>query len=90
MIEVNNIVTLANQNNYWILGVKEYEDDKYAFTERVLDDETETGEFYFFKCLKDKDGEYLTLVSDKELCNDLMEEFADMLSDELLYGEYDE
>lgn len=89
MIEVNDIVTLENQNNYWILDETDYEGDKYVYTERVLEDETETGEFYFFRCSKHLDGEHLTPVIDKELCNDLLEEFEDMFIDVLLSGELD-
>ena len=78
MIEVNDIVTLENQNNYWILGVTDYEGDKFVYTERVLDD----GEFYLFKCSKRLDGKHLTLVINKELCNDLLEEFEDTFIDD--------
>lgn len=90
MTEVNNIVTLTNGNDFWILETLEYQGKKYVYTERVLEDETETGEFVIFEATVKEGEEYLVPVNDKEIYDELIEEFRDLVADKIISGEYEE
>lgn len=89
MIEVGNIVTLENDLEYLILEELTKESKKYIYTVRTLKDETLTDEFLIFEVLTNTDGEYVKPVDDKNLYDNLIEEFKDIVADKVLNGDYD-
>lgn len=91
MIEVGNIVTLENNVEYLILEELTREDNKkYVYTVRTLEDETPTDEFIIYEVMKVNDDEYLKDIDNKELYDELIEEFKDIVADKILNGDLDE
>lgn len=91
MIEVGNIVTLENNVEYLILEELTHGDNKkYVYTVRTLEDETPTDEFVIYEVMKVNDEEYLKDVDNKELYDELIEEFKDIVADKILNGDLDE
>ncbi len=91
MIEVGNIVTLENNVEYLILEELTHEDNKkYVYTVRTLEDETPTDEFIIYEVMKVNDDEYLKDIDNKELYDELIEEFKDIVADKILNGDLDE
>lgn len=91
MIEVGNIVTLENNVEYLILEELTREDNKkYVYTVRTLEDETPTDEFVIYEVMKVNDEEYLKDIDNKELYDELIEEFKDIVADKILNGDLDE
>lgn len=91
MIEVGNIVTLENNVEYLILEELTHEDGKkYVYTVRTLEDETPTDEFIIYEVMSVNDEEYLKDVDNKELYDELIEEFKDIVADKILNGDLDE
>lgn len=91
MIEVGNIVTLENNVEYLILEELTREDNKkYVYTVRTLEDETPTDEFVIYEVMKVDNEDYLKDVDDKELYDELIEEFKDIVADKILNGDLDE
>lgn len=90
MIEVGNIVTLENNQEYLLLEEITKDDSKYLYAVRTLEDETPTDEFMIFEALSDGQDEYLKLVDDKNLYDVLIEEFRDVVADKLINGDYSE
>lgn len=88
MIEVGNIVTLENNQEYLILESLTRENKKYVYSVRVLPDETPTDEYLIFEALINGEEEFLKSVNDKELYDELIEEFKDIVADKLINGEY--
>ena len=84
MTEVGNIVTLEDNKEYLILEELEKDGTKYLYSVRVLIDETPTDEYSIFSYEKDENGEYLLEVKDKELFDQLIEEFKEIVTDKLL------
>jgi len=84
MTEVGNIVTLEDNKEYLILEELEKDGTKYLYSVRVLIDETPTDEYVIFAHEKDEDGEYLVELKDKELYDQLIEEFKEIVADKLL------
>lgn len=89
MIEVGNIVTLENDIEYLILEELEHDGRKFVYTVRTLEDETPTDEFIIYEAIKADDGEYLKDVDNKELYEELIEEFKDIVADKILNGDLD-
>ena len=90
MIEVGNIVTLENNVEYLILEELDHEGKKYVYTVRTLDDETPTDEFVIYEVIKVDDDSYLKDIDNKELYDELIEEFKDIVADKILSGDLDE
>ena len=84
MTEVGNIVTLEDNKEYLVLEKTEKDGVTYIYAVRVLIDETPTDEYSIFAAVKDEDGEYLEDVNDKELYDELIEEFKVIVSEKLL------
>lgn len=90
MIEVGNIVTLENDVEYLILEELEHENKKYVYTVRTLEDETPTDEFVIYEVMDVEGESYLKDVDNKELYDELIEEFKDIVADKILNGDLDE
>lgn len=86
MTEVGNIVTLEDNLEYLILEQLLKDGKKYLYAVRVLIDETPTDEYLIFEALKDDEGEYLKVVEDKTLYDELIEDFKDIVSEKILSG----
>ena len=86
MTEVGNIVTLEDNLEYLILEELLKDGKKYLYAVRVLIDETPTDEYLIFEVLSDNGGEYLKVVDDKTLYDELIEDFKDIVSDKILSG----
>lgn len=84
MIEVGNIVTLENNVEYLILEELDHEGKKYVYTVRTLEDETPTDEFVIYEVIKVDDDSYLKDIDNKELYDELIEEFKDIVADKIL------
>ena len=85
MIEVGNIVTLENNQEYLILEELTDNDHRYVYSVRVLEDETPTDEFLIFEAFITGDEEYLKIVGDKVVYDELIEDFKDLVADKLLH-----
>lgn len=90
MIEVGNIVTLENNQEYLLLEKLMKDGVNYLYAVRVLEDETPTDEFLIFEGIINGDDEYLKVVSDKALYDQLIEDFKDIVADRIVAGELDE
>ena len=90
MIEVGNIVTLENNVEYLILEELDHEGKKYVYTVRTLEDETPTDEFVIYEVIKVDDDSYLKDIDNKELYDEFIEEFKDIVADKILSGDLDE
>lgn len=90
MIEVGNIVTLENNQEYLLLEKLTKDGVNYLYAVRVLEDETPTDEFLIFEGIINGDDEYLKVVSDKALYDQLIEDFKDIVADRIVAGELDE
>ena len=84
MTEVGQIITLEDNHEYLVLETTERDGIKYLYTVRVLIDETPTDEYVIFKYETDDSGEYLAGVEDKELYDDLFEEFKEIAANKLI------
>lgn len=89
MIEVGNIVTLENNQEYLILEELTENEHKYVYSVRVLEDETPTDEYLIFESIIRDNDEFLKPVNDKELYDNLIEEFKDIVADKLVNGDYE-
>lgn len=90
MIEVGNIVTLENSQEYLLLEELTKEGKSYVYAVRVLEDETPTDEFLIFEAMVTGDEEYLKAVSDKQLYDTLIEDFKDVVADKVINGGLDD
>ncbi len=90
MIEVGNIVTLENSQEYLLLEKLTKEGINYLYAVRVLEDETPTDEFLIFEGITNGEDEYLKVVSDKNLYDQLIEDFKDIVADRIVAGELDD
>ena len=88
MIEVGNIVTLEDNLEYLLLEQIEKDGVKYLYAVRVLIDETPTDEYLIFEAITDTDGEYLKVVTDKDLYDQLIEEFKSVIADKILSDDF--
>lgn len=84
MTEVGQIITLEDNHEYLVLETTERDGIKYIYTVRVLIDETPTDEYMIFKYETDDSGEYLANLDDKELYDDLFEEFKEIAANKLM------
>lgn len=84
MIEVGNIVTLENGQEYLLLEEINKGGISYLYAVRTLEDDTPTEEFLIFEALKDEEGEFLKVVNDKELYDQLIDDFKLVVADKLI------
>lgn len=89
MIEVGNIVTLENGQEYLLLEELEQDGRHFVYAVRVLEDETPTDEFLIFETFTDGEGEYMKVVSEKAVYDQLIEDFKDVVADKLLQNQED-
>lgn len=89
MIEVGNIVTLENNQEYLLLEELLHENKNYVYAVRTLEDDTPTDEFIIFEVVNSGDDYYLKDVDNKELYDELIEEFKDIVADKILNGDFD-
>ncbi len=90
MIEIGNIVTLENGDEYLLLEELTKNGNRYVYSVKVLPDETPTNEYIIFQAIKSDDGEYLKNIDTKEEYDALIEEFKNVISDKILSGDYDQ
>lgn len=84
MIEVGNIVTLENNQEYLLLEEMDKDSKKYLYAVRVLEDESLTDEYMIFEGFINGDEEYMKIVDDKELYDELIEEFKEIIAEKVL------
>ena len=84
MIEVGNIVTLENGQESLLLEELKKNDITYMYAVRTLEDETPTDEFLIFEAIINGDEEFLKVVADKDLYDELIDEFKDIVADKII------
>lgn len=90
MIEVGNIVTLENNQEYLLLEELVHDSKKYVYSVRTLEDETPTDEFIIFEVVEIDNDSYLKNIEDKNLYDELIEEFRDIVADKLINGDFED
>lgn len=89
MITVGNIVTLENGTEYLLLEEIEKNGTKYIYAVRTLEDETPTDEYLIFEAIVNGEEEFLKVVNNKELYDELLEDFTDKVADKILDANLD-
>ena len=84
MIEVGNIVTLENGQEYLLLEELKKNDITYMYAVRTLEDETPTDAFVICEAIINGDEEFLKVVADKDLYDELIDEFKDIVADKII------
>lgn len=84
MIEVGNIVTLENGQEFLLLEELNKNDTTYMYAVRTLEDETPTDEFLIFEAIINGEEEFLKVVADKNLYDELIDEFKDIVADKII------
>lgn len=90
MITVGNIVTLENGKEYLLLEELKKEETRYIYALRTLEDESLTDEYLIFEAIIDGEEEFLKIVNDKELYDELLDEFGDLVADKILDADDEE
>ena len=88
MIEVGNIVTLENNQEYLLLEECVKDGKKYIYAVRTLEDESLTDEYLVFEAIVQDGEEFLKVVEDKEAYEDLIDEFKDIIADKILSSDF--
>ena len=88
MIEVGNIVTLENNQEYLLLEECTKDGKKYLYAVRTLEDESLTDEYLVFEAIVQVGEEFLKVVEDKEAYEDLIDEFKDIIADKILSSDF--
>jgi len=84
MIEVGNIVTLENGQEYLLLEELTKDNSRFVYSVRILQDDTPTDEYLIFEAIKNNDEEYLKPVEEKEKYDILIEDFKDLIADKII------
>lgn len=84
MISVGNVVTLENGFEYLILEELEKDGKKYVYAVKTLEDDNLTDEYIVFEAIIDENGEFIKTVTDKDLYDQLLDEFSDAVADKIL------
>lgn len=84
MITVGNIVTLENGIEYLLLEELEKNGVRYVYAVKTLEDETPTDDYLIFETIQDGDDEFLKEINDRELYDELLDEFSDLVADKIL------
>lgn len=87
MIMVGNIVTLEDGKEYLLLEETVKDGVRYLYAVRTLEDETPTDEYLIFEAILNGEEEFLKIVNDQKLYDELIEEFSDIVADKVLDGE---
>ena len=88
MIEVGNIVTLENNQEYLLLEECEKDGKKYIYAVRTLEDESLTDEYLVFEAIVQDGEEFLKVVEDQEAYEELIDEFKDIIADKILSSDF--
>ena len=88
MIEVGNIVTLENNQEYLLLEECTKDGKKYLYAVRTLEDESLTDEYLVFEAIVQDGEEFLRVVEDKEAYEELIDEFKDIIADKILSSDF--
>ena len=89
MIEVGNIITLENNEEYLVLDQITYNNVKYIYSVRTIDNDNLTDEYLIFEVIKDNDGEYIKAIDDKKLYDELIQQFKESVSNKILFDDYE-
>lgn len=84
MIIVGNIVTLENGKEYLLLEECTKDGVRYLYAVRTDKDENPTDEYLIFEAIINGDEEYLKVVENKELYDELIDEFSIIVADKIL------
>ena len=84
MIEVGNIVTLENGQEYLLLEELNKDNSRYVYSVRILQDDTPTDEYLIFEAINAEGEEYLKPVDVKEKYDELVEAFKDIIADKII------
>lgn len=84
MITVGNIVTLENGIEYLLLEELEKNGVRYVYAVKTLEDEIPTDDYLIFEAIQDGDDEFLKEINDRELYDELLDEFSDLVADKIL------
>jgi len=90
MIEIGNVVTLDNGNEFLLLEEVNKDNRRFVYSVRVKENDEPTNEYIIFEALNSEDGEYLKDITDKALYDSLIEEFKNVISDKIISGEYND
>lgn len=88
MIEVGNIVTLENDQEYLLLEELVHDAKKYVYAVRTIENDTPTDEFIIYEVISAEDGDYMKNIDSQELYDELIEEFKDVVADRILNGDF--
>ena len=89
MIEVGNIITLENNEEYLVLDQITYNKVKYIYSVRTIDNDNLTDEYLIFEVIKDNDGEFIKAIEDKKLYDELIQQFKESVSNKILFDDYE-
>lgn len=89
MIEVGNIITLENNEEYLVLDQITYNNVKYIYSVRTIDNDNLTDEYLIFEVIKDNDGEFIKAIDDKKLYDELIQQFKESVSNKILFDDYE-
>ena len=89
MIEVGNIITLENNEEYLVLDQITYNNVKYIYSVRTIDNDNLTDEYLIFEVIKDNDGEFIKAIEDKKLYDELIQQFKESVSNKILFDDYE-
>lgn len=84
MIEVGNIVTLDNNQEFLLLEEIKRGENTYMYGVKVQEEDVPTDEFVVFEAIiNGENEEFLKIVSDENLYNDLEGEFKQIIFDQV-------
>ncbi len=89
MVEVGKIVTLENNNEYLLLEELLRENVRYVYAVRVKEEAIVTDEYLIFEVQRRNEEDYLSIVDNKVLYDELIDEFRDIIADKILDGALD-
>ena len=78
MLNKGDIISL-NQNKYIIIELLDYNNEKYAFTNKLKDIEEIGEDFYILKI----NGNNGNIITDEKLIETLLEKFKNMLNEDI-------
>ena len=77
-MKLNDIIVLDNDEQYTLLKETEKDDNKYYFAAGVdADGHVDEKKLVVLKLIHEEDGDYVEIVEDEDLLNELSEKFKD-------------
>ena len=77
-MKLNDIIVLDNDEQYTLLKETEKDDNKYYFAAAVdADGHVDEKKLVVLKLIHEEDGDYVEIVEDEDLLNELSEKFKD-------------